>query len=234
MLNTIYHQIWRPTRDSNYSYCVNPHYAKGFPELCSGYASAENRLRRLLDKSRLCDLEKQDNRIFPVMKQVQFELQEHYRLILLANKKSCPRIVSGNDFRILEKPMRLSEYHCIIAVEEKNLSLQPFHTQLAELPWYLEHLKIFSSAGNYSSQLTRHNLLLATAALRCLLHAQFGPESDAAITPTVKAKETKGYYPAQSLFQIIPPLWSEAESYEAESATTCRTFCPYPFELPVD
>lgn len=71
-------------------------------------------------------------------------------------------------------------------------------------------------------------MILAVAGLRCLLYAQYGPEVDLAIAPRDKEKQGMGYFKAQSLFQVIPPEWEEAEQYAFDPRGEL-TFENYPF-----
>lgn len=97
-----------------------------------------------------------------------------------------------------------------------------------ELPWFLEGAKVFASNSAHRERATQENLILAVAGLRCLLYAQYGPEVDLAIAPRDKEKQGMGYFKAQSLFQVIPPEWEEAEQYAFDPRGEL-TFENYPF-----
>ena len=78
--------------------------------------------------------------------------------------------------------------------------------------WYLERAGIFPSLSPHP-EATIRSLVTATAAVRCLLYAQFGPFSETALSPARKKGDGQGYFTYKSLFQVTPPPWPETDWY---------------------
>ena len=78
----------------------------------------------------------------------------------------------------------------------------------------------------------RSATIAATAALRCLLWAQFGPQSDGIIQGRSNKGPGEGYYTAESIFAVTPPAWEPEEQYgEIALVKKNRAPCrPWPFD----
>lgn len=230
MLTDAYFQIWRPCADGTSAYCTASNFSKGFFELCGGYAEAENGLRAVLNHAQLKDLDRMDPRIYSRLKLAAFELQEQYRMILAANGFKAPRSVPAEDFSILEPAMRLSGYRAVLLFHGEEIILTPFESLPGGLDlWYLGGISPFSFKRPGLEHATLRNLLLAVAALRCLLYAQFGPQSGQAITPTRK-KISEDDSRLTSIFTVTPPDWEDAQWYQITyEPPRLKAVRPYPF-----
>lgn len=214
MLESAYPQIWRPGPDPNY--VTDRRFSTFFTEDCDGYAACENRLRTILTKAEKASAGLDD--CFPgsysALKRAGFELQEYVRQIFKAHRKDTVRFVPPAHFAMLEEPMALSRYSCSIHIFGEDLTLTPF----CRLPdgilgeWYLERAGVLPSFGRHP-EATIRSLVTATAAVRCLLYAQFGPLSETALSPSRKKGEGQGYFTYRSLFSVIPPSWPESQWY---------------------
>lgn len=230
MKQEVYHQIWRPAPSD--AYCLAQNYAVGMLELCGGYSQCENQLRRVLSR----DVPRQEPRraLLPLLRQITFELQENLRCIRKASGFSTVRRPGAADFAGLEAPMRLSQYRCRLVQE--GLELAPF-AALAQNPprmepWYLERAGVLFTPPALAQYATVDNLIAATAALRCLLWAQFGPQSDGIIRGRTSKGPGEGYYTAESIFAVTPPVWEPEEQYgEITLVKKHRAPCrPWPFD----
>lgn len=214
MLNHAYHQIWRPCTSA--AFVTDQYYSPFLAEDCGGYAGCENRLRAILTKAEKKGTDIND--IFPgtyeALKKVTFELQEHVRQIFLANGRGTIRNIPSADIFLLEEPMRLSEYRCTICLFGSDTELAPFTFDADhELgSWYIRAPKFFVFPWSHH-EAPLIDLVNATAALRCLLYAEFGPFSEQAISPARKKGKGTGYYTYKSIFTVIPPDWPEDEHY---------------------
>ena len=233
MLEQAYYQIWRPGTDSNF--VTNRHFSSYLTECCDGYAACENRLRKILssaEKKGILDPYKPYPPAYPAIKKATFELQEFVRQVLNANGRKTVRCVPGEHIALLEAPMKLSHYRCTITLFGEEYALVPFQ-KLREGSmerWYLERANIFSrpqSGETYSIM----DLVTATAAVRCLLYAQFGPLSETALSPARCKGEGSGYFTYKSLFRLTPPEWPEEEQYGFSfSPKAALPLRKYPFE----
>lgn len=218
MLDHAYYQIWRPGPDP--SYVTDRRFSPYLTEDCDGYAACENRLRALLTAAQKRGgplFEYSSPTVYEALKRVTFELQEAVRQVLKAHGKQTVRCVPPAHIALLEAPMALSRYSCRIRLDGEELSLSPFRSlgsqngpALGE--WYLENATVFSFPWN-RQEAALGQLITATAALRCLLYAQFGPFSETALSPARKKGDGQGYFTYKSLFQVTPPPWPEADWY---------------------
>ena len=218
MLDHAYYQIWRPGPDP--SYVTDRRFSPYLTEDCDGYAACENRLRALLTAAQKRGgplFEYSSPTVYEALKRVTFELQEAVRQVLKAHGKQTVRCVPPAHIALLEAPMALSRYSCRIRLDGEELSLSPFRSlgsqngpSLGE--WYLENATVFSFPWN-RQEAALGQLITATAALRCLLYAQFGPISETALSPAKPKGEGTGFYTSKSLFSLTPPDWEEGDQY---------------------
>ena len=231
MLDSAYFRIWRPGPDPNY--VTDRHFSPYLTEDCDGYAACENRLRAILSKAEKSSAELDDcfPGVYSALKRAAFELQEYSGQILKASGLKTVRFVPPAHFALLEEPMALSQYTCRARLLGEDLTLTPFG-QLTEGrlgEWYLERAGVLPSFGSHP-EATIRNLAAATAAVRCLLYAQFGPLSETALSPSRKKGDGQGYFTSKSLFELTPPSWPKEEWYGfAFSPKHPVPLKPYPF-----
>ncbi|WP_071427141.1 hypothetical protein [Merdimmobilis hominis] len=223
----MYHQpfrhVWRPGPAT--SYCVEKGFSTTFGEQCDGYARAENGLRTLLGGPWPQPFP--GRKRYNLLKAITFEVEENLLQILEDSGLPKPTKVDRSQLKRLEPAYRLTGYRAVYTMTGEEFC--PFAGLLdGELPWFLEGAKVFASNSAHRERATQENLILAVAGLRCLLYAQYGPEVDLAIAPRDKEKQGMGYFKAQSLFQVIPPEWEEAEQYAFDPRGEL-TFENYPF-----
>ena len=218
-----FRHVWRPGPVT--SYCVEKGFSTTFGEQCDGYARAENGLRTLLGGPWPQPFP--GRKRYNLLKAITFEVEENLLQILGDSGLPKPAKVDLSQLKRLESAYRLTEYRTVYTITGEEL--RPFEGLLdGELPWFLEGAKVLASSPAHREQATQKNLILAVAGLRCLLYAQYGPEVDLAIAPRNKNKQGMGYFKAQSLFQVIPPEWEEAEQYAFDPRGEI-TFENYPF-----
>ncbi|MEG2234571.1 MAG: hypothetical protein RRZ42_08060 [Oscillospiraceae bacterium] len=211
MLEKAYRQIWRPCASDDY--CTSSHFAVGFFEICDGYASAENALRSALNRYGSQSPNECNMRLYTPLKAVIFEIQDCFMKIMKANQAATVHKITGKEIAKLEKPMKLSEYTCTALVNENECSFRPYASLPCMGEWYLEGANAFFAKSEHKKRATLENLLCATAALRCLVYAQFGCQSELAIYGNDKKGEGEGYFTASSIFTVIPPKWTDEECY---------------------
>ena len=215
MLDQAYYQIWRPGPDPNF--VTDRHFSSYLTECCDGYASCENRLRKLLssaEKNGIRDPQNAYPGTYQAIKKATFELQESVRQVLKANGKKTVRCVPAEHIALLEPAMKLSCYQCSISLFGSEFTLSPFHSLTEGIMenWYLERAGIFSRPQS-GEEFSIMDLVTATAAVRCLLYAQFGPVSETALSPAKCKGEGTGYFKYKSLFHLVPPEWPEEKQY---------------------
>lgn len=210
MYHKPFYRIWRP--GAGEAYCLSPHYANDFLSLCDGYARLENNLRKILSPS--YGLPK---RLYPLLKQATFEIQEHLLSLLTAHQipLANKRKVGIAELRLLNQALRLSDYQVTLTVGEHPLLLQPFK-DLETVPptWFLEGASIWSRNPVHVQTATIDQYIQAVAALHCMLYAQFGPQVALALAPARTPKQGNSYFQATSLFTIVPPEWEDSECYD--------------------
>lgn len=214
MLTHAYFQIWRPGPDPNY--VTDRSFSHFLTEDCDGYAACENRLRGILARGEKSSAALDDSApgTYSALKRATFELQEYARQILQAHGRKTVRCVPPAHFVLLEAPMALSRYSCRIRLLGEDVTLAPFASLTEGIlgDWYLEQAGIFPSLSPHP-EATIRSLVTATAAVRCLLYAQFGPFSETALSPARKKGDGQGYFTYKSLFQVTPPPWPETDWY---------------------
>lgn len=206
MIQHAYRQIWRPA--PSYNYCAADNFAEHYFDICDGYGRCENALRRVLAHGG------QPKGLYTKLKQVTFELQDSYMHILHANGKTPSRRPTAQDFSQLEKAMRLSEYEVRLG---DTPAWRPFAQLAAQPPalgqWYLQKAGVLWSPPALRRLATVKNLVAATAALRCLVWAQFGSWGDDAFRGQPGKRWAGNSLMAESIFILTPPAWPDEECY---------------------
>lgn len=226
MISHIYYNIWRPAKDTGY--CTSRYFSNNYFDACLSYVNAENALRKYLSKATPKDYTSPKASYYKQLKSNTFLLQDYYLHILRKNGIKYAPHIKAKDFYLLEAPMKLRAYTCTITILGEERTLSPF----APLPhkldtWYLEGAKVLRGNKAHQEVATLENLIQSTAALRCLLYAQFGPQSDASITNPLPKGEGTGYFQVHSLFHLTPPQWPEEEHYSIEAIPCKKDFRAY-------
>ena len=217
-----YRHVWRPGPSTGY--CTEKEFSTFFVQQCDGYARAENGLRTLMGGPwpQLFPHRKR----YQQMKAITFEVEENLLQIFADSQVEKPSRIDVSQLQRLEPAYRLTQYQVVYGMTGEKLT--PFSGLMeGELSWFLEGANVFSSNPVHRERSTPRNHILAVAALRCLLYAQYGPEVDYAIAPRDQKKQGMGYFKAQSLFTVIPPQWEEEEQYAFSLKEI--TYKNYPF-----
>ncbi|HOG01000.1 MAG TPA: hypothetical protein PKW41_12900 [Clostridia bacterium] len=226
-MNQPYYRIWRPGAGTDF--CLDRRNAKNILDLCAGYAEIENQLRRKLTK-RTNAIDAPDRALLRLHKQCIFEVQQNTFDICRANSVKVNPRMARDDLQFLIKHLKLSDFSVCVKLYDEAHTLIPFCPESLD-EWYLEGLHVLFNRSVDYTHVTLYNCLLSAAAVRILLFAQFGDVPDRLIEGNSKHAGS-GFYQRSSIFQIVPPDWSEEESYNFswdELKTKRDPFIAFPF-----
>jgi hypothetical protein len=249
-----YFRIWRNggntvfDDDGLFSYILDPRYCQERISLCRAYKMLEQDLETLFEYIEPCDANKltYSHRTFELMLRASTEFEANCKGILLANGYSptkkdntVPRSSDEwnvNDYWKINKALKLSDYKVLLKSWHPHpLQLQPFRewhdvTSHQGLSWYKAYNEAKHNRDTKFERSNFENTIEAIAGLLCILFAQFNAHTTHPYRPPdwLHDQDDLGMQGVEgSMFDIAPPTWTTAESYDFEWTTLKLDPNPY-------
>jgi hypothetical protein len=224
--------------DMWYPYIFDARYCQERTSLCRAYKMLEQDLEILFEYIEPCDANKltHSHRTFELMLRASTEFEANCKGILLANGYSptkrdrsgaiMPRL-SGEwnitDYWRINRAIKLSEYKVLLkSWHPTPLQLQPFRdwqgvASYQRLNWYQAYNDAKHNRDTKFERSNFANTIEAIAGLLCVLFAQFNVYTTCPYRPPdmIYDRDALGMQGLEgSIFDIAPPAWTEAESYD--------------------
>lgn len=227
-----YFRIWRESDITDYDdekwcpYIADPRYCQERTSLCRAYRMLERDLEHLFEYIEPCDANNStySHRTFELMLRASTEFEANCKGILVANGCSpARRNWNIEDYWKLNQTMKLSDYKLHLkAWYPEPLELQPFRdwqgsTQFQPLTWYQAYNDAKHNRDTKFARSNFANTIEAISGLLCVLFAQFGVYVTYPYRPpdAIHCRDAAGMQGIEgSMFDLAPPVWDEAESYD--------------------
>lgn len=222
-----YYRIWRP--GSGTEFCSDCRNAKNFSEISISYIKLENELRRALTKH-WREMERSKYRYKALLRRCAFEIQQNIYDLLRANGAAATARICGGELKPVMQHLRLEEYTVDLRLPEGCFTFNPY-VQAQRAVWDLPELHSRFSVFVPLKPVTLRQCVVALAALRVLLYAQFGDALEEIMQSSSK-KQGSGFYVPHSIFSLTPPSWAEEAQYKfcwRELRQSRQPFLRYPF-----
>lgn len=226
-----YKRIFRPMLNgSDEEYVGDPLYAPDMYSFVHSYHLIEKDLKVLFDyiSPNTSNNGVFSHRIYELFFRACTEFENSATSILRENGYPAPApgcYWNIKNYFNVNKAMALDRYEVRIGLwENAPLILKPFScwntTSYNPLKWYKDYNSVKHDRTQNFHLASLENLLNSSAGLLIILYAQFGPQ---AFNPyqSLSVYNSKGPFESviDSLFEINPPIWTDAEKYEFDWAT---------------
>jgi hypothetical protein len=222
-----------------FPYILDPRYCQERTSLCRAYKILEQDLEILFEYIEPCDANKStySHRTFELMLRASTEFEANCKGILLANGYSPTRtdrrtgnsvLRSSDEWKIddywkINRAIKLADYKVLLkSWHPSPLQLQPFRQwhgvpSHQGLDWYKAYNEAKHNRDTKFQRSNFENTIEAIAGLLCVLFAQFNvhatcPYRSPDWLHDLDAVGMQGL--EGSMFDIAPPTWTTAESYD--------------------
>ena len=222
-----YYRIWRP--GSGTEFCSDHRNTKNLPEISTSYIRLENQFRRVLTKH-WREMEQAKCQYQALLRHSVFEIQQNIYDLLRANGVAATAQICAGELELVVQHLRLEEYTVELHLPSGCFTCSPY-LQEQRAAWDLPRLHGRFSAFVPLGAVTLRQCVVALAALRVLLYAQFGDALDDIMQGKSK-KQGSGFYTPRSILSLKQLDWPEEEKYEfcwKELSQSKQPFARYPF-----
>jgi hypothetical protein len=239
-----YFRISRDGENTSYDdgnffpYILDPRYCQERTSLCRAFKMLEQDLEILFEYIEPCEANKSthSHRTFELMLRASTEFEANCKGILLANGYSPTKMDrTGNlvprssdkwniqDYWKINRAIKLADYKVLLkSWHPSPRQFQPFRKwygvrSYKDLEWYQAYNAAKHNRDTKFEQSNFENTIEAIAGLLCVLFAQFNVHTTCPYRPPdsvyeVDAGDMLGL--EGSMFDIAPPTWTTAESYD--------------------
>ena len=213
-----YCRIYRENKKEQDEYVLDDRYCGIRGELIRYYNILQSDVLNIfnyieLDKNNLSTFSLKN---YQILTNICIEVENNLKGIIKANIYSKKHHLTMNDYKKLEKYLKLSEYE----VEIKGIRLRPFCDFNSKEPiWYSAYNDIKHNRTSEIKKATLENVINALAGLYVLIYAQFGIYSVCASDRELMVAEIDhGVSNSENVISVFTikklPLWSEKEKYD--------------------
>lgn len=223
-----YKRTVRQLKDGSYSnsgnsgYLKHPDYAKSPEKYIRSFLLIQNDIKKLFEYIEPADKNKEaySHRIHELFIRVCIEVEANCKAILRENGYNNKKNWTMNDYRLIEKTHKLSEYEVLLPRwDGKYGYYKPFGNWLSEkgkLSWYQYYHDVKHDIHSNFKHANIENLIEATSGLVALLSSQFLAEdfSHGTILLSVGGPENRMESAIGDYFNVKYPQWAEDDTYD--------------------
>ena len=233
-----FYRIIRPMVSSDVfcPYVLDNRFADDRSMLCRSYKILESDLKKIFEYIEPSEDNKAtySHRIYELFLRASTEFESNCKRILEVNGYVKSTNLNICDYRKIDKATKLSEYEVYIDIwRPQRLKIQPFlkwkNVNDYSLSWYKEYNAVKHNRQTNFDKANINNLIQAVAAIYTILYSQFGVYS---FNPyqqlnMVEENDYGAMFSGESIFSIIPPIWSNNEKYNFEWNTLKEEASPF-------
>lgn len=216
------------------NYALDRRYANDRNLLCRAYKILESDVIKVFEYVEPSDVNKAtySHRIYELFLRAATEFESNCKRILEVNGYKITSRTNISDYFKINSATKLSEYKVYLNIWHPNeKKIQPFQewNNSATLSWYQAYNKVKHNRQTEFNNASLENLINAVAGVYVILYAQFGVFS---FNPyhevnMVDDNENGSISSGESIFSIIPPIWTDNEKYDFDWNTLKNQTNPY-------